>query len=266
MTYFLLSLSLTMLIFFTAFELERYHRRAKFFRWYAFLRNPKALLSPINAFYRVFFPNPPFLNLNAFPNHLLLENHKMAIQQEIGNLLKMNYQFKDFGDIETYSKNLARFGWKSFFIKCYDKPTLASEKLLPKTTALIKQCPEVKLAMLSILEPGASIKPHFGPSKLCYRYHLCVFCDASEQAFISVGGEKYFWKEGEAVLFDDTYEHFAMNPTDHLRVVLFCDIERKLPFPFHQVNRKLIDIISQLAVIKKLQIAANEAMPSLKKE
>lgn len=35
-----------------------------------------------------------------------------------------------------------------------------------------------------------------------------------------------FWKDGEAVMFDETYIHYAANETDQQRIVLFCDVER----------------------------------------
>ena len=41
-----------------------------------------------------------------------------------------------------------------------------------------------------------------------------------------VGGETRYWREGEALVFDDTVEHEAMNPSDALRVVLIFDVWR----------------------------------------
>ena len=39
-----------------------------------------------------------------------------------------------------------------------------------------------------------------------------------------VGAETRLWARGEALVFDDTIEHEAMNPTDELRVVLIIDV------------------------------------------
>jgi aspartyl/asparaginyl beta-hydroxylase (cupin superfamily) len=39
-----------------------------------------------------------------------------------------------------------------------------------------------------------------------------------------VGAETRPWREGEAFVFDDTIEHEASNPTDHLRVVMIFDL------------------------------------------
>ena len=35
-----------------------------------------------------------------------------------------------------------------------------------------------------------------------------------------------YWREGEALVFDDTIEHEAMNPSDELRVVFIFDVWR----------------------------------------
>ncbi len=50
----------------------------------------------------------------------------------------------------------------------------------------------------------------------------------SENCRIFVDGEPYHWRDGEAVIFDETFIHWAENKTDQLRVILFCDVERPL--------------------------------------
>jgi len=257
MFYLLIAIIIFLILGFCFSEVERYHRKEKFFYWHNIFKNPLCLIAPINTLYRLVSANKPFLSLNYFPSHDLLESNFDIIQREVKNLLLGNIPLKDFGEIELHSKALANRGWKSFFIKCYRHILPAADKILPKTSALIRQCPEIHLAMLSILESGAAIKPHYGPSKLCYRYHLTIFCDASAEAFISINGDKYFWREGKAVLFDDTFSHFAMNPTNKKRIILFCDIERKLPFPFNYFNKGFIKIMGRLKHIKAMN---NRAM------
>ena len=50
----------------------------------------------------------------------------------------------------------------------------------------------------------------------------------SEKCFIIVDGEKCVWRDGEAIMFDETYIHTAENQTDQNRIILFCDVERPL--------------------------------------
>ncbi|MGE5452282.1 MAG: aspartyl/asparaginyl beta-hydroxylase domain-containing protein [Acidobacteriota bacterium] len=44
-------------------------------------------------------------------------------------------------------------------------------------------------------------------------------------------GQRYHWKDGEVVMFDETYIHFAENATQHPRIILFADVERPVYTP-----------------------------------
>ena len=68
------------------------------------------------------------------------------------------------------------------------------------------------------------------------RYHLGLIIPKNGFCFISVDGETYDWKEGEGVLFDETYKHFVINDTNYYRVILFLDVKRVLNFPLNIVN------------------------------
>jgi hypothetical protein len=43
-------------------------------------------------------------------------------------------------------------------------------------------------------------------------------------------GEKYYWHNGEGVIFDDAYLHDAKNDSDEVRVVMWIDVRRKMPW------------------------------------
>ena len=69
--------------------------------------------------------------------------------------------------------------------------------------------------MFSILEPGKHLPPHRGPYNGVLRLHLgLIVPEPREQLGIRVENEVYRWREGEAVIFDDAYEHEAWNRTD----------------------------------------------------
>ena len=42
----------------------------------------------------------------------------------------------------------------------------------------------------------------------------------------------YTWRDGEDLLFDETYIHTAENLTNETRIILFCDVERPLKTRF----------------------------------
>ncbi len=191
--------------------------------------------------------------LSYFSGHQAFASQFDKMKAEIMPLLQKKSMLKEFGEVETYSKRISSPKWQCFFIKCYGKTTELAKRHLPLTSKLVENQKEICLAMVSILEPGASIPPHWGPSKACLRYHLTIECDASEKAFITVENKRYHWKEGDGVIFDDTYKHSAENPTNSYRVVLFCDIERKLCFPFNFVNRFLLKQAGKSKHLKQIE-------------
>ena len=44
--------------------------------------------------------------------------------------------------------------------------------------------------------------------------------------WLRVGNEKREWEEGKLLMFDDSFEHEAMNPTSELRIILLFDVWR----------------------------------------
>jgi aspartyl/asparaginyl beta-hydroxylase (cupin superfamily) len=52
------------------------------------------------------------------------------------------------------------------------------------------------------------ITPHTGPANFVLRYHLgLVIPEDRDNCWIKLDDEKYSWKEGEDLLFDDTFTH-----------------------------------------------------------
>jgi beta-hydroxylase len=83
--------------------------------------------------------------------------------------------------------------------------------------------------MLSSIEEGTYIKPHCGFFKSILRVHLTLYTEHEDnhgERYIEVGGERYSWKEGELVAFDDSYMHSVKNKVPGKRVVLFLDVDR----------------------------------------
>ena len=234
------------------FDYERMIRKVSVKSWY---RSPLCVIGAYNSLLRIISINKPFLSLAYYPGHQLISQNFELIQNEILTFLDEQKKTREFGEVETMSKRISSERWQCFFIKCYGDITGMAREFLPHTSQLIESQKQVRLAMLSILEPGASIKPHWGPSKACYRYHMTIQCDQSGKAFISVDNIKYHWKEGEGILFDDTFEHFVENDTDNARVVLFCDIERQLLFPFNVVNKFLLNQVGKVRHLKKIKEA-----------
>ncbi len=65
-----------------------------------------------------------------------------------------------------------------------------------------------------------------------------------ERCRLRVGDSFASWREGEVLLFDDTYSHEVWNDTGGVRVVLFLDVVRPLRFPANLLNALLLRLIA----------------------
>jgi beta-hydroxylase len=78
------------------------------------------------------------------------------------------------------------------------------------------------------MAPKSRLPTHRDPFAGSLRFHLGLRTPNSEKCRITVDGQTYWWKDGEGVLFDETFLHRAENETDEDRLILFCDVERPL--------------------------------------
>ena len=123
--------------------------------------------------------------------------------------------------------------------------------MCPQTAALLARLPGLQNAWFSILAPHYHIPPHRGPTRAVVRAHLALKVPAQAQdCWIRVADERYSWREGEVVLFDDTYEHEVRNDTDETRVVLFIDVLRPMDRVGGWVNGALLALLRSSTYVK----------------
>ncbi len=173
----------------------------------------------------------PFPSMtDNFPQHVKLQSQWKIIRDEVLRLYNKEGMSKIKDDM--FFQKIADDKWKKFYIKWYGDSLKDAREKLPFTTKLIDSIPEIQSAMLSVLEPGSVIKPHCGPYGGVIRYHLALVTaktkEERDKCRIILDGEKYIWEEGKDVLFDDTCVHEVRNDSNHIRIVLFCDIKRDL--------------------------------------
>ena len=81
----------------------------------------------------------------------------------------------------------------------------------------------------SVVDAGAHIRPHWGPTNTILKVHVGLTVPKGEGSgankgarctSITVAGEEREWKEGSAILFDDSYLHFVWNNCTSFRSVL----------------------------------------------
>lgn len=155
----------------------------------------------------------------------LLENFE-EVQQEL--LQSARYATPIQGDM-FFEEDITNDGkWHKFILKWYSRPTPNARVQCPKTLKILKRHKDIRLAMVSSLEPQARIEAHEGPWKGSIRVHIGLKTPNRKDCFIMVDGQSQFWNDGQVLAFDDTYEHYVQNNTLYPRIILFLDVERKM--------------------------------------
>jgi len=205
-----------------------------FFRFIDWLRQRIASASLVG--------DRPIFQNSQFPWIPALEAQTPAIRAELTELLAERQHLPAFHEISPDVGMITSDDqWKTFLFMGYG---LRSERNLarcPATARALEGIPGIRSAFFSILEPGKRIPLHTGPYNGVLRLHLgLVVPEPADQCWIEVGGERYSWREGRAVVFDDLYPHQVHNNTPGLRAVLFVDFERPCRVPVKWLNRLVL--------------------------
>jgi ornithine lipid ester-linked acyl 2-hydroxylase len=194
---------------------------------------------------------PPFLEdyERQYPELLVFERHAAEIRAEVVALLGDRERLTNISALgaDYTAGGIHTIRWKAYMLKCF-RMVDGNAGRCPLTAELVRTTPGVVNAFFSILEPRQYIRPHTGYYKGFVRYHLGVVIpdggengrcwlrvnvDPADNAVRDLAlverGTRYFWQEGDGVIFDDTNLHDACNPTDEVRVVLWLDVKRRLP-------------------------------------
>jgi beta-hydroxylase len=201
-----------------------------------------SFMAPINIFMHWFsrVPSTPYLNVADFKDLAPLQQNWQVIRDEAQNLIRLQKIKASEKNDDAGFNSFFKAGWKRFYLKWYDASHPSAEQLCPQTYALLKAIPSVKAAMFAELPPGGKLNPHRDPFAGSLRYHLGLATPNDDRCFIDVDGERHSWRDGEGVMFDETYIHWAINGSESDRIILFCDVERPMRFRWAQaVNRFL---------------------------
>ena len=204
------------------------------------LTDYQVLLAPINCLLYLFSKTKAgaFIPVTDFPEMKPLQDHWQIMRDEALALNADGAIAAATGYNDIGFNSFFRTGWKRFHLYWYGKEMPSAQLHCPKTVALLKSIPSIKAAMFASLPPGATLVRHRDPYAGSLRYHIGLVTPNDPGCFINVDGERYYWKDGEAVMFDETYIHYAANETDQQRIVLFCDVERP-------VHTKLLQLLNR---------------------
>lgn len=208
-------------------------------RWTGFgeyVRKGWPLFTPFNCLLYLFTKpkaRPPIMDMSEFPELAELQENWEIIRDE-ALALNADGGFDKIGDKDEASfydigfRTFYKYGWTKFYLNWYGYTHSSALRTCPKTVEILSKVPAVNGAMFSILPPGGQLTRHLDPVACSLRYHLGLATPNDDSCYISVDDNKYSWRDGEPLLFDVTYLHYAHNDSDKLRVILMCDVERPM--------------------------------------
>lgn len=206
-------------------------------------------LSPIcwlNAFFDHYTggpERPAFFDIDAVaPELSLITSQYPTIREELGAILDARASIPKYHELDILQSGIsARVDkdkdWKVLMLYAMGERPAANRTLCPKTCELLDQIPNLFQAFFSILDPGKSVPLHAGPYRGYLRCHLGIKVPQNDPPVFRIQGEEYVWREGEAILFDDTLPHEVVNHARETRAILVVDVLRPMPPLAHRVNR-----------------------------
>jgi len=181
-----------------------------------------------------------------FPWVRELEQATPAIQRELAAVLAKREPIPPFQEISPEQGAITQDDrWRTYVLHAYGVRANRNCSLCPETAAAVARIPGMKTALFSILSGHKHIPPHRGPYKGLLRCHLGLSVPEPEACRIRVGTHFADWREGRALIFDDTCEHEVWNEGGTVRIVLFIDFLRPMRAPLDWVNRGILALMQR---------------------
>ncbi len=200
------------------------------------------MMRPYAALLRMFSGRGPRFDTDQFPWIRKLEANLDAMREEFLDVREESVP--SLSDILSGKQRLASDGWRLLAMRYWSYDLTTNCQVCPRTWELVRGIPGMTTAAFSVLEAGEHIPAHRGVFPGLLRCHVPLFVPFSnELCRIRIGQESHHWRTGEAILFDDSFEHEVWNESDQPRVVLLVDVKRPLPQPLRLVN----DVLTRVA-------------------
>lgn len=131
------------------------------------------------------------------------------------------------GVFQNEAENLKETGdWKQLELFARGQKTKYC-KLAPMTCKIIESFTAASTCRrgqvkFSVLHPNTHVLSHCGPTNCRIRCHLGL--KVPEKTFIRVAEETKSWKDGDWLIFDDSFEHEVWHNGTSLRLVLIGEL------------------------------------------
>ena len=128
------------------------------------------------------------------------------------------------GNARKHQQDLADTGWDVLYFYSAGRKVDDGHRACPETAAILASIPGVGAAgqaYISVLAGSTHIKRHCGPTNTRLRCHLGL--SVPDGCRIRIGSEIHRWRDGECLVFDDSFEHEVWHDGDDERIVLILD-------------------------------------------
>ena len=192
------------------------------------------IFSPLNCLLYLFTEKrarAPIMDRDQFPELQVIQDNWETIRREAVALYD-DRVFDQTSDPESSAyydigfRTFQKYGWSKFYLKWYGTQHNSAQASCPETLKILDQVPSVNGAMFSILPVGSQLTRHADPVACSLRYHLGLSTPNDDRCYINIDGQDYSWRDGEDLIFDETYLHYAHNDAKQYRLILMCDVER----------------------------------------
>lgn len=188
------------------------------------------------AFYYPYLAQRQFFEREEFDWAPGLEAATDSIRKELLTVLEQGARFqpyvekkpdRPYRDFHGLNENPS---WTALYLWKHGKPIEENARRFPSAMAALEKLPLTRIGsrtpdvLFSRLEAGAHIPPHSGVLNCRLICHLPLI--VPEGCWLRVGNETRCWEEGKLLIFDDSMEHEAKNPSSELRIVLLFDTWR----------------------------------------
>ena len=189
-----------------------------------------------SVFYFPYLANRQFFERDEFDWVQALEAETPAIRAELEAVIADGADFQPYIEDDADRPRREFHGlhgdpsWTALYLWRNGRPVEDNARRCPRTMAALDKVPMTRIGgqtpsvLFSRLTPGAHIPTHRGMLNCRLICHLPLIVPPG--CWLRVGSETRSWEEGKLLIFDDSLDHEARNPSGETRIVLLFDIWR----------------------------------------
>ncbi len=199
------------------------------------LGKKQVYLQQPNSFYFPGLPQIQFYEREEFPWLRAIEEAAPVMRAELEAVAQERGAFAPYVEVNPNrplptNHLIGDPSWSAFHLWQAGRPVPGNAERCPRTMEALGLAPIPRIrgrspmALFSRLLPGAHIMAHNGLLNTRLICHIPLV--APPGCRLRVGNEVREWREGEALIFDDSIEHEAWNGSGKTRTVLLFEIWR----------------------------------------